>query len=103
VPHLPTGTGWTRNGGGFGCWADGFTNTLGLTAWDYSDAVEAVAKKWGLPFIRMINECGWDTTNASSFLGLGDAAGVYIHPIQSGADRMSNVFYGRVRQIEPIS
>ena len=84
-------------------WANGLINTLGLSASDYSDACEAVARKWGIPFIRMISECGWDSTNISSFVGLGDAGGVYIHPTQAGADIISNVFFGRIRQIEPIA
>lgn len=84
-------------------WPNSLTNTLGLTQWDYIAATKAVADKYGIPFVNMLDECGWSTTNISNFTNAEGGTATYIHPNQTGANRMAGVLVGGMNAVQPIS
>lgn len=85
-------------------WSDSLTNTLELTQWDYEEAVRQVCRKWGIPFVSMIEECGWDSTNITSFVtNEPSVPGAYVHPNQAGGNRMAEVVIARARSLQRLA
>lgn len=81
-----------------GGWANGWTNTQGLTIRDYADAMRKVANFYGIPVIDWSRECGWSHSNAATYL---DDDGAYFHPsVATGAPQLAQIVIGRLWDIQ---
>lgn len=77
---------------------DGLKNANGLTTKDYSDCIMNIAKKYGIPFVDLYGNCGWNKFNISSFV---TNDGAYLHPNVNGGNRMGRVIYSKLIEVMP--
>jgi lysophospholipase L1-like esterase len=80
-------------------WANGYTNTLGLTCADYSSAIRAACLRWGVPCVDVQGKCGWNTVNIRTYIT--DDGGLF-HPNTVGGRRIAEVTIGELKRIEPL-
>lgn len=76
-------------------------NSIGLTTWDYAEAIRVIAKNYGFPVIDLAAECGWNKYNYANYLNAED--GIYIHPNRNGGKRISEVIIGRLLHFQPVT
>lgn len=81
-------------------WPDAITNTQGLKAADYAEAVRIAAKKWGVPCVDIFTDVGWNNVNLTTFL---TNDGNYIHPNTAGGKRIAEVVIGALSRLEKIA
>ncbi len=82
-----------------GTWAQDSVNLQGLTIVEYGDAIAAVARFHGLPFIDF-RETGINATNNETYM---KNDGDWLHPNSThGGPRMAEVAIGRLNDIEPL-
>lgn len=81
-------------------WADGITNTQGLKAADYAEAIRLTAKKWGIPCVDIFADVGWNNVNLTTYL---TNDGNYIHPNTEGGKRIAEVVIGALARLEKIA
>ena len=77
---------------------DGLKNANGLTTKDYSECIMNVAKKYGIPFVDLYGNCGWNKFNISSFV---TNDGAYLHPNENGGKRMGRIIYSKLIELMP--
>ena len=75
---------------------DVMVNNLGLTTEAYAKATQEIANYFGLPFVNMFGEVGYNGINGDLYTADGN------HPNTLGAKRMAEVVIGRLQQFEPI-
>ena len=81
-------------------WPDAITNTQGLKAADYAEAVRVAAKKWGVPCVDIFTDVGWNTINIATYL---TNDGNYLHPNTAGSKRIAEVVIGALARLEKIA
>jgi len=74
-------------------------NTLGLSIYDYSNAIKEIGFKWGLPVIDTASGCGWNYVNIDTYV-VND--GKFVHPNDFGGRRIASVVIGEFEKINPI-
>lgn len=77
---------------------DGLKNANGSTTKDYSDCIMNVSKKYGIPFVDLYGNCGWNKFNIDSFV---TNDGAYLHPNENGGKRMGRIIYSKLIEIMP--
>jgi hypothetical protein len=77
----------------------GLINNLGLMSIDYGEIVGEVVKWYGIPFINVGKEAGWNDYNLTNYL---NNDGAYLHPNDLGGRRIAEVAIGKIKNIEPI-
>lgn len=80
-------------------WANKYTNSAGLTANDYAEAIRLACKRWGIPYIDTNLKCGWNTVNITSYI---TDDGALLHPKAAGLKRISDVLLGGLMGIDPF-
>lgn len=80
-------------------WSDslGFKNLHGLTVLDYATVVKEVARKYGIPCVDIYGESGMNDYTTGQFFSGTD----FIHPNNSGGQRISDLVIGKLKSIEP--
>jgi hypothetical protein len=71
-------------------------NGAGLKMGDYAEAMVEVAKYYGMPYISIFGNCGWNPINHTYFLSDG------THPFKPGYLVISNLILGKLFEIKPI-
>ena len=83
-------------------WSDtyGLINNLGLTTQAYGKVIIEVSKLYGIPYIDVFGEAGWNDINIATYVNFD---GAYLHPNIEGGKRISSLVIGKMKAIEPVS
>lgn len=73
-------------------------NTIGLTTFDYNEAMRLTCEHYGIPFVDLFRLSGVNSLNAASYYTDPD----FIHPNQDlGMVRMAEVIAGELKVLKP--
>ena len=81
-----------------GSWANGYENDLGLSTFDYGEAMINVCRSRGIPCVDMGN-AGINGMNKAIYI---KNDGAYLHPNSAGGDRLAEVVNGFLLSISPL-
>ena len=83
-----------------------YLNGIGLSTYDYAEALRIACRQYGVPVIDTSGGIGWNRFNIASFVGTevdaNSAPYAQIHPTTVGAKRMAEIVNGRLWDIQPL-
>ncbi|MFN4092347.1 MAG: SGNH/GDSL hydrolase family protein [Brevundimonas sp.] len=80
-------------------WSNAYTNLAGLTPNDYAEAVRNAGRRWNLPVIDLMQDCGWGNANILDYM---QNSTDLIHFFGLGARRVGEVYNGALAELQPV-